>query len=113
MFKALAEAMKEFNELDPTKKWIVCFTNEFKNETRPGLSMATLAEKIARMRINLILVCYKLQSFEKQLAASFIELIKTKRPGLTTVDAFFCPDSDAKDMEKLFQRIANFKLMYD
>lgn len=100
--KALAEAMKEFNEQDRTKKWIVCFTNEFKNETRPGLSMGSLADKIARMRINLILICYKMNSFEKQLAESFIDLIKTKRPGLTTVDAFFCADYDSKNVEKLF-----------
>jgi hypothetical protein len=76
--------------------------------------MQSIAEKMARMQINLILICYKLTPTEKKAAEQFVNLVRKTRPGQHASEGFFCPDMDPKEVEKLFtKRIANFKLEYN
>lgn len=105
--------MKEFNEQDRTKKWIVCFTNEVNSRyARSGLSLEAMAEKIVRLQVNLILICYKLTPLEKKAAELFVSQIKKKRKGLPACESFFCLDQKESDIQKLFRRIANYKIDY-
>lgn len=74
LLKALSEAAKEFSDQDRTKKWIVCFTNEINEKPiRDGISsLSAIADKFARLQINLIFVCYHLKEREKQQAVQFV-----------------------------------------
>lgn len=59
-----------------------------------------------------MLICYKLTPQEKRAAEVFVNQVKKKRKGLHACEAFFCLDQKASDIQKLFKRIANYKIDY-
>ena len=77
-----------------------------------GFRLTDIAEKLVRLQVNTILVCFDLDDRERQMAEEFVQRIEQLQADkIITVQAFLLEDKTPSEVEEfMIKRVANYKI---
>lgn len=94
------------------RRWVISFSNNLLARDSEGHRLIDIAEKLVKLQVNVILICFNLDPRERQMAEDFVEHIEQLQADkIITVQAFLLEDKTPSEIEEfMIKRVANYNI---